>query len=625
MNNTIDYTGEIQSFDISLKNIPFLSIASNLSVNALYKILLKNPLLINMTDENKQTFLSYAIKRNNNPIINLIINVPILDLNYQDNNGNTYLHISVIHQNINLIKNLIEKKIQINTQNNDGNTALHFAYYINNIEIINLLKNNNLNINIKNNQGLIAENVIPTNDIDKIAGYEVDMIFDLNIYDELKYNQINEENIENNKINNDDSNKKIKVQNNDKKLNSKNNNKNVSIKIKGKKNKKNVNKKIKKNKEKIINFKIAINNNKKNTLLNENINEKINKSINTDGSDKDLNEEYKDLISKPFNVGRKISNIDKIYNENDRFFRKESENYPFYAELMNSNRNSNASLLKFNKNYFNNNNLSNIMENNNISEVNSNIDKIDNIILDNSNKNNSNSSQLNNSNKNNNSLLMCNSNKNNITNNSKNNITIMQNIMINCSNKSLLDFLMQINLQKYYNNLNYNGYDDINMIIENTKIGKYLTDDQLKKIGITKAGDRAKILIRIEEKANIFAFSMPKSVYYIAYNLEKVEDDANVFKLYELLGNINLEEYLKNFLNNGYFSIDLLFVQLLSNNPLNDKILKNDIGIDKLGYRTRILNKLKEEYNNYSNKLKNSIVTFHTNENHKVCNECTFC
>ena len=68
-----------------------------------------------------------------------------------------------------------------------------------------------------------------------------------------------------------------------------------------------------------------------------------------------------------------------------------------------------------------------------------------------------------------------------------------------------------------------------------------------------------------------------------------------------------------------------MFVQLLSNNPLTDQILKNDLGIDKLGYRARILNKLKEELNSYSNNLKNSVVSFHTIENHKICGECIFC
>ena len=630
--NEITDTREIESIDISLKHIPFFSIESNSSINALYKILIKNPFLINMINEKKETFLSYAIKRNNNPIIDLLLTSPLLDLSYQDKNGNTYLHLSIIQQNLKLIKQLLEKKISINAKNNDGNTALHFAYYIKNIEIINILLNNKADINIKNKQGLIPEEIIPTNDIDKIAGYEYHMNFDINIYDELKYiqNNINEENnikynlnLNNNDINNNNIESKEKKEIQSKILKSKNNikdNKNKNKII----NDKNVNNKnINKNNDKNVNN--DNNNSVKNNIDNNdnNNNTSNNKENNKSNSNKKINDEYKDLRSLPFHLGkakRKISNIDKIYNENDRFFRKESENYSLYAELINTNNENSNYSLKKNKNKIKN--LSNILENNNLSE-NSN----DNIIFDNDIKNNNNS-LLNNSSRNNKSLILYNSSKDNITNNSNNNnnnITIMQNIMINCSNKPLLDFLMQINLQKYYNNFNNNGFDNINMIIDNTKKGKYLTDNQLKNIGIIKAGDRAKILIRIQEKANLFEYNIPKIVYYICYHLEKIEDDINVFKLYEWLKNIKLEEYINNFLNNGYFSVDLLFVQLLSNNPLTDQILKNDLGIDKLGYRARILNKLKEELNSYSNNLKNSVVSFHTIENHKICSECIFC
>ena len=626
-------TREIESIDISLKHIPFLSIESNLSINALYKILIKNPTLINMINEKKETFLSYAIKRNNNQIIDLLLTSPILDLSYQDKNGNTYLHLSIIHQNLNLIKKLLEKKIYINAKNNDGNTALHFAYYINNIEIINILLNNKADINITNNEGHIPEEIIPTNDIDKIAGYEYHMNFDINIYDELKYiqNNINEDN--NIKYNLNLNN--YEIDNNDTKPLEK---KEIQSKICQLKNNNKINhNRIKDNKSIIINDKNGIINNKnrnndqktpvKNNVFNNDNNTSNSKDNNkNNSSNKKLNEDYKDLMTSPFHFGkakRKISNIDKIYNENDRFFRKESDNYPLYAELINSNNENSNTSLKNNKNKITK--LSNIFENNNISE-NSN----DNIIFDKDIKKDNSSLLINNSSsynssKNNKNVILRNSNKNNITNNSNNNITIMQNIMINCSNKPLLDFLMQINLQKYYYNLNNNGFDNINMIIENAKQGKYLTDNQLKNIGIIKAGDRAKILIRIQEKANLFEYNIPKVIYYICYNLDKIEDDINVYKLYEWLKNIKLEEFLSNYLNNGYFSVDLLFVQLLSNNPLTDEILKNDLGIDKLGYRTRILNKIKEELNSYLNKLKNSVVSFHTIENNKICNECIFC
>ena len=646
MTNSNNDSEENQSLDISLKDHPFLSVESNLSVNALYNILIKNPILVNMTDEKKETFLTYALKRNNNPIIDLILTSPLLDLNYQDKKGNTYLHISVIQQNIKVIKKLLDKGISINTKNNDGNTALHFAYYINNLDIIKILKEHkDINLNKRNNQGLIAEEIIPTNELDKIAGYEVCMNFDININDELIFNEneahekydlyANKNENRNIKKNNMDSNESGETQyktedKKTKKTTSKNDKQNFQKTTKEttniKNNKNNIKKDDDKFKEKDNNADIKMNNN--------------NVSKNNSSKKNSISDEYGGLISLPFRSGvalRKISNIDVVHNEYDKFIRKESENYNFYAELLNSNRETTQNLKQKGKN-----NLSSVLENNNISEMNSNIEnnnifdkKINSSsLLNNSLKNNNislaNLSFKNNNNNNHNSSLLNNSNKNNIniinsSHNNNNNITILENIMINCSNKPLLDFLIQINMHKYYNHLNNNGFKDINTIIENAKKDIYITDIGLKNIGINKTGDRAKILIRIKEKANLFEYTIPKSVYHTNNVLEQIEDDENVYKLYEWLKSIRLEQYINNFLNNGYYSIDLLFMQLLSNNPLTDEILKNELGIDKLGHRTRILNKIIEECPSYLDKLKDTVVTFYKNEKIKKCNECVTC
>ena len=191
------------------------------------------------------------------------------------------------------------------------------------------------------------------------------------------------------------------------------------------------------------------------------------------------------------------------------------------------------------------------------------------------------------------------------------------------TNKILLDFLLQINLEKYYEQLNQSEFSDIFKIIEENKNGHYINDYQLKNIGINKPGDRAKILIRIQEKSNLFDFTIPKAVYYFINNYnEQIEKDENLNKLLLWLKEINLDIYISNFINNGYFSVDLLYVQMESKNPLTDEILKNEILIEKLGYRMRILNKLKEEYPLYLNNLKNENIVYNQNENNSPCSSC---
>ena len=582
---------------------PFLSIDSELSVLDLYKILTKNPYLVNTEDENNETFLSYAIKRNNNPIINLILTSPILNLTYQNENGNTYLHLAVIQQNIQLIQNLLDKGIFIDIQNNDGNTALHLAYYINNLEIIKLLINNNIDFGIKNKKGLIAEEIDPINNINEIAGYEVNMNFKVEPKEEMTnlcLNQFEDLNLKNQKIDWSNSGE-------------------TKYKSHFSKDKKNFNNNKTENENNQLNDNNRNNKLNNNSLKIEDTNKNINNFILNDfleNEENDLDDKKKDNLDlrKEMNIKILNNNINDIDNNSDKNLdnlKTIDNNFPLYEEPIEQSQDFDISPIDTSKKE----NISNFLENNEINLTNN----IDN-----------NSIQVNdffNNEKGENNSLISNIpiNNDDINKVNENKIVEKKEKIINCTNKPLYEFLMQINLQKYYNNLNNNGFEYINIIIEDTKVGNYLTDKQLKMIGINIPGDRAKILIRFEEKANMFEFNIPKNVYYICNNLEHIENDLNICKLNGWLRNIRLEQYLKNFILNGYFSLDLLLVQAISKNPLTDEILKDEIDIKKLGHRARILNKLKEESKYFCNKLRDSIVNFQSAENSKICSECFLC
>ena len=132
---------------------------SQLSVQKLHQALLNNPSLINTIDNNGETLLSYALKKNNYKTYELLLNSPFLFLNFQDQDGNSYLHLSVKNQNEKLIKILIDKGININLQNKLGNTALHLAYEIGNTSIIKYLIEHGINRIIKNKNNVKAEDM----------------------------------------------------------------------------------------------------------------------------------------------------------------------------------------------------------------------------------------------------------------------------------------------------------------------------------------------------------------------------------------------------------------------------------------------------------------------------------
>ena len=90
---------------------------------------------------------------------------------------------------------------------------------------------------------------------------------------------------------------------------------------------------------------------------------------------------------------------------------------------------------------------------------------------------------------------------------------------------SLSIFLSEIRLENYYSLLKNNGFDDIQLLLAQSKNGIAITDKQLKLSGINIPGDRAKILIRLQEKAGNFIFPIPKEVYHInqSKNIMKIK------------------------------------------------------------------------------------------------------
>ena len=724
----------------------YINISDNLSVKSFYELIIKNRDIVNITDEKQQTFLSYAIKRKNDKIINLIIASPNLDLNFQDDYGNSYLHLAVFYNNFPLIGTLLIKGINLNIQNNNGDTALHLAYLVNNDDIINLLLNNDIDFNLKNKQGYIAEELKPNSENEKILNFNnldednqnnetIDIDWD--IFNNVQISKINGKNII--CLSDDGPVRRSFIENRKKINNSVEENNFNSTKSNSVKVSKNLqmgetntgafelssNLTLGKNQDNKLDYSnnIIENNEPKNNNKKENEKNKL-------YSDEDCLNFFR-LESKEFNCKHKVSNADSLFNEidtleNRNFFKNfemvnssvnlsaigvkydyekspltnirkpnekllkglnkqqglyNNDNYPFdrkssiyneYKELLvKDNKGTKTNLPKIEeKGNIEEQNLSqalvneknyDINNNNDNNNVNGLLNSKETIEKDSSNINISNNMGINN-----NFMRKFNINTldlNDMTDNTPlddineelENKVIDQDIYINDKNeksklnknkdiyikiassdneiwdkpaifndkinKPLLEFLIQINMKKYYNNLNSNGFGDINFIIEETKDGVAITDLQLKQTGVNKAGDRAKILIKIQEKANNFECSLPKAVYYIRNfnpDLDQIDNDINLNTLYNWLKKIKMENYFRNFILNGYFSLDLLLVQTFSKNPLNDNILE-EIGIDKLGYRARILNKLKEESKSYYKKIKSSVLIINNNENLKLC------
>lgn len=192
--------------------------------------------------------------------------------------------------------------------------------------------------------------------------------------------------------------------------------------------------------------------------------------------------------------------------------------------------------------------------------------------------------------------------------------------------RELFKFISEINLpKKFAEILLENGFDDLKVLINQMKLGLALSYQNLKDIGIGNPGDRAKILIHLEEISDNLEFILEQDIIYS----NKIPEENNG-SLYLFLKKINLEEYFQIFIENGYNNAELLYIQMASKNPITEDILRDDLGINKIGHLQRLLISLNEESKRYiknlekgsvNNKKKFSII-YEENPYLKSCEAC---
>ena len=144
-------------------------------------------------------------------------------------------------------------------------------------------------------------------------------------------------------------------------------------------------------------------------------------------------------------------------------------------------------------------------------------------------------------------------------------------------------------MQQYGNILIAEGFDDINLIIKQMNEGFPILDDNLKEIGISCPGDRAKILIRMQDISDRFDFDFPFEQVFFKNNRS----------IQKWLNKEGLHQYIPNFIDSGYQSLELLLIQMASKYKMNDKILKNELNILNDEDRKKILSSLETNSKKY--------------------------
>ena len=189
----------------------------------------------------------------------------------------------------------------------------------------------------------------------------------------------------------------------------------------------------------------------------------------------------------------------------------------------------------------------------------------------------------------------------------------------------LNNFFNEINLPlSYTNKFIENGFDDLNVILMSTKTLLAISNQNLKDIGIANASHRAKILIHLEEKAEIIPFYLEKDIIYNDNN--KNFNDKCSEKLLNFFREIECERYLNNFKLNGYFNVELLLTQMITRQPINERILKEDFYVDDENMRKKIMKKLDTEARKYIKGLDkrniNQTIKYEDQTHRNYCEAC---
>mgnify|MGYP002626487752 CR=1 FL=1 len=597
---------------------------------------------LSKSQEESNTFLHYICMNDDNYPLMEIIKPTNKEINKQNNLGQTSLHIAIINKNEKIIKYLIHNGANVNISDNNLNMSLHLAVLNNDIEIIKLLIEN------KANPLLINKNKETVLDIAIKRDYKecINLLKEVSLMNESKKennkkilnlkNQFNlNEDKNKNNINGKEINKNINLNN----LNINNNifsHKIIRYKKKindifstPKKNNINI-KTYDKNKNQCKNISLTSNRNNvfftskkakprqrtnSTTTINFPLNEKIytKKIINRSQSTSNAN-----IIEN--NIPRKTDFImqNEVFLDSDNESIEEEESIIREKDIIKKEETIPCLINKENK-------IEKIIESftsmktikvTPLTETNNKINPFQQIdsFVSAIHKNDQGISESDGYIKEDGVIIVepsiditnNNINKDNINNKKKEEKEKINKNNIKDTKKDLYDFLKKIEMEGYNELLIKEGFDDINLVINQMKNGNPINDDILKEIGINRPGDRAKILIRIQECAKLFEFKIPfEAVYYInRKKYELLKFDFHVKALQNWLKKLNLQNYLENFYNNGYYSPELIFIQKASKFPINETILERDLKIENINDRKLIMASITSNSKNYISELK---------------------
>ena len=166
-----------------------------------------------------------------------------------------------------------------------------------------------------------------------------------------------------------------------------------------------------------------------------------------------------------------------------------------------------------------------------------------------------------------------------------------------------LSWLAALRLESMYPALVDGGFDDLGQVCVQMRSGMPLTEELLEMVGVEKQGWRVVFLAALEREVLRTAQKpQPTSKRSKGQCCHSPTPTPSVLSFPSLplwLDRLGLGYLLPHFEAAGYLEVEQLLFLMHSRYPVTDTVLQNNVGVEKVGHRHRILCKLREDAENF--------------------------
>ena len=200
----------------------------------------------------------------------------------------------------------------------------------------------------------------------------------------------------------------------------------------------------------------------------------------------------------------------------------------------------------------------------------------------------------------------------------------------------IYEWLKEIKLVCYYNNFIEKKIYNLDKLISNLKNGICnITKKDIEKLGISNPGHIYRIITKMEidsekisNKITLVIFGelnkdiniLKNSVYYccgccsIQNQSKCYNDNVKRYHLEQWLSKLKMVKYVNNFIKNGFDMFEYFILQMFSSIPIDENILKDDIGIKSVKDRDFILLQINKDIKYIIKKSEKVVNTSSLNE-----------